>query len=543
MGLPSMNPILKAAASTSQAIDTNSQAIVGLRNQQADMLQADAALQQDTGLNNVLIESVKNQATLNEQLARAKIGAAYGADVTQQGEQITKNAAIGQAAYEERMRVLQDIKSKDSVGFMDNPLGYIINQFTINDDITKHNSALEIEQAAYKHNEQITADSGAAAINQKNFTVSTSQAAIDANAKNILNTATIAANASKIAALNHGVEAYQTTMLASREKTDLQFKLLGAEQSQAKLQLEMASFALHKESAEAAKEARNLEKLGDAAVLPMIQAGLKLRMGDQAPDLSNPTIAAQYLQLQKRGGIIGKDIDNLILEGRAGVLGGTPAQMLEMLESNKGIQFTPAQEPFRKLFEQARKAVDTLGAAGTLKKDMVKGSVDKFFKEEIEKMAENIKPEDKDNVLNIQSVASILKDAPSLASSPFAQKVLIPGLKTGATYVRAADTYSAMIAAVEAGTISQKDAVDGYVELFQKGVMGARDIKNPMRLGISNYPNSYNSEIEVNPYKVWGKTDIIDNTSRAAVDRAVNKTRAAKFINRAAEIGLTMRAE
>ena len=526
------NPILDAAysgaASTSAVVSQSSAGIINDRTAQQTLADSSASIDLDIGTNNAIIDSVKNQAALSAQNARLKAGAIFGADLNQQGEQISAAADTMNQAYAQKQQALQNIQQKDSVGFMDNPLGFILNQFSVNDDIRAHNSALEIEQAAKGHIEDLNALSNATAQNQKNFEINVTQASIDAATKNTLNTAQLSANKAETEGLGYNVDALQTAMNASKEQTALKFQVLGAQNSQAQLKLAMDNYALHKQEFQWQQDQHEANQATDEYLTDRIQKGLTVMYGANAPDLTaSPKLAKTYLTLLKSNTPAGKEATDAYMAGQTGVLGGNPAQVIDSINSGVAVQFTPAQAPIKNLLDVAKQKVDAGVQTGQVTKANYSASINSTVTGQINDYLKDIEPGSANNPFNIGAVSSLIS-MPGVSSTPLAQKVLAPAAAAGAKFDDPKQVYSTAVDAVNKGTISLNDAVDGITALYQKGVDTNLQVRQITKFGIVPTENmhSYNTRVEVDPTALFGGTSIVNLTDRNAVLRAVNKTMA-----------------
>ena len=528
------NPILAAAysgaASTAAVVDKSTAGIQNDRTAQQTLQDNSASLQLDIGAQDNIIAGVQNQGALAAQNARLKAGAIFGADLNQQGEQITAATDIWKAAYQKKMDSLSAISQKDSVGFMDNPLGFILNQFSVNDDIRAHNSALEVEQAAKQHIDEINSMSDATARNQKNFEINITQASIDAVAKKTTDAAQILANKAETDGLGYNVDSLQTAIAASKETTALKFQVLGAQNAQAQLKIAMDSYALHKEEFDWRQEEKANKDLGDADLVDRMQRGLTVLYGDKAPDLTaSKAISQRYLSLLKSNSPAGKEAVDAYMAGQTGIIGGSPAQVIDSINSGVAVQFTPVQEPIKRIFEVATQQVGSMPLAN--KQEAVKalnvavtGQMDKFLKD--------IEPGSGNNPFNIGAVSSLVQ-MPGVNTTPLAQKVLAPMVTAGAKLDDPKQVYASALAAVSGGKISVEDAVDGIVTLYQKGVDTNLAARNFTKFGIvpSDNMHTYNTQIAINPDALFGGTSVVDLTNRNAVQRAILKTMSNQSIN------------
>lgn len=515
-----------SAASTAAVVDKSTAGIQNNRTAQQALQDNSASLQLDIGAQDNIIAGVQNQGALSAQNARLKAGAIFGADLNQQGEQITAATDIWKAAYQKKMDSLNAISAKDSVGFMDNPLGFILNQFSVNDDIRTHNSALEVEQAAKQHIDEINQMSDATARNQKNFEINITQASIDAAAKKTTDAAQILANKAETDGLNYNVDSLQTAINASKEKTALKFQVLGAQNAQAQLKIAMDTYALHKEEFSWKQEEKANKDLGDTDLINRMQAGLKVLYGDKAPDLTASKATAQrYLALLKSNSPAGKEASDAYMAGQTGIIGGNPAQVIDSINSGVAVQFTPVQEPIKKLFDVAVQQVSAGVQSGAVTKGNYQASLNAAVTGQVNQYLKDIEPGSGNNPFNIGAVSSLVQ-MPGVATTPLAQKVLAPMVTAGAKLDDPKQVYSTALAGVQAGKISVEDAVDGIVSLYQKGVDTNLAARNLTKFGIVPTDNmhTYNTRVETDPRALFGGTEIVDLTNRNSVQRAVLKT-------------------
>lgn len=524
------NPILAAASAAQSQMANAGIEIASARQSQADLATETANAQLDIGLNNQIIEGAKNTAALSEQNARMKAGAIFGADLSLQGEQISKATEIWQAAYERQLSAAQAIEAKDAVGFTDNPLQYIINQFTVNQDIEAHNAALGVKTVAKQHIDEINALSNQTAKNQANFTQSITQASLDAASKNTLNTALLAANKAKIESLGYNVQGLQDAVQMSKEQLGVMFNVQSMQNQQAQLKLAMDNYALHKEEFEWKQADHAAAEATDEYLIGRIQKGLESMYGDRAPNLNaNPKLAKTYLALMKSNTPAGKEaVDAYMAGGASGVLAGNAGQVIDMMKSGVNLQFTPAQQPIKQLLNSAHSEFVGAINAGTIAKPTNAGEFNRAVSGVVEKkigeMLKNVKPGDGDNFFNIGSVDQILK-MPGVADTALTQKVLGPATAAGVKFDDPKQVYATVTAALANKQITVNEAVEGITALYQKGVKTNLETRQLVKFGIplpTNMP--YNTQVQTDPKALLGGTELINLTDKAQVTRALMKT-------------------
>jgi hypothetical protein len=483
-------------------------------------MDATASAQLDIGLNNTIIQEQKDSADLATQNARLMIGAITGTDMNQQGEVLTGLVDTLNGAYKQKAQLLQGMQEKQSVGFMDNPLQHILNQFTINDDIRQYNAADNIERETKAHIDELNEIANTSAKNQANFTQSITQASIDANAKNTLDAAQVAANKSTVDGLGYNIQGLTEAIQATREKMALQFQALGAQNAQEHLRLAMDTYALHKQEFDWNREEKLHAKEGDEFFIDRMQQGLKVMYGANAPDLTaSPKVARQYLMLLRLNSPAGKEASEAYMAGQSGVLGGSPSQVIDTLQNNIKLSFTPAQQGIKTLFDITYQEVSD---NQVIPKDQKVTVLNQTINKKVSAMLKDIEP-GSSNLFNIGATSELLS-LPAVFDTKLAQEVLVPAVAAGAKLNSGADVFAAALAGVNSKKLTIDEASQGITALYQKGVLTNLATKDLPKFGIvpTESMKSYNTKIQLTPDVILGGTAIVDLTKPADVSRALN---------------------
>lgn len=518
-----INPILQAAQAAQETVRASSANIISARNTQAELANSQAEAQTSIGLNNAIVLNAQNSAALATQNSKLKAGAIFGADLGQQGEMLTEATQVWNTAYQQQLSSAKAIQEKDSVSFLDDPLQFIINQFTVNDDIRAHNAAMQVKDTAKSHIDEINAMSDATARNQVNFSQSITQASIDAASQIALKTAEIAAAEAKSKGVGYNIEGLQAAINASKEDLAIKFNVLNAKTQQENLQLQLDNFSLHKQEFQWKKDDRETQYAADEMIVGRIQKGLQSIYGSQAPDLNNnPKAAKQYLSLFKSNSPAGKEAVEAFMLGGAGTF-GNPATVVDLLKSGVNVKFTPSQEAIKNLFESADRELDAKFKIDPLKtpKDARERQqmLNAEIKNKLDQMARNIDPGSSTNVFNVGSTAALIT-MPGVKDTALVQKVLGPAIAAGARLSDPTQLVSAAVAAVNRGQIKLEDAIGGITALYQKGVETNNQERDFVKLGIAP-PRTYNTTLKTNQNAIFGGSDIVNLTEANSVKRAV----------------------
>ena len=524
MPLPDITKLLASAQEAFDLSASGSREIAVTRDSQRVMTDQIALSQIAEGQAKSTVIAAEEAGKLQSQAARLKAGAAFGADLNQQGERISELAMLQNQTQEARLALSQSIAAKQSVSFLENPLEFVVNQFTVGGDISKFNALADVEDTVTKSIEDITRLSSAVAQNQKNFEVTVTQASAEAKAQEALLNAEQQATVTRISGLNYNIEALKAAMDAPKEQMGIRFsvnQVLNAQESQ---RLQMANHALAVQEAKYRAEDREEKKQTDGYLASRIIKGYQIFYGDKAADMITPGDVKQMVALMKSGTPAGQEATRAFMAGESNKVAGSPAQVIDMIGRGLPIQFTPAQTPVKGVFE---KAVAEVRNRGMLPKDdaerqqIMNLEVNKI----LSKMSKEVKAGDGDNVFQIPDVKRVMT-LPGVVDTPFVQKIL----STSQVDVNNPKmVYNEALRGVKEGKLTVDQAVEGVLSVYQKGVEVNIASKNLPRLGIAPSTkelklNDYNTPIEVAPGALFGGSKTVNLTSREDVTRAVLKT-------------------
>jgi hypothetical protein len=141
MPLGSLEDILSQVASYKAGTDAASEKLNKIY---TTMQEAQGSISIENS-NNARDESVvaaaEQAAKLQTQARTRKVTDDFNVDILAQGNEITTLAAQQKELFDRKMESAKVIAEKQAVGLFDDPLQYIMNQFTINGDIAEHNAA------------------------------------------------------------------------------------------------------------------------------------------------------------------------------------------------------------------------------------------------------------------------------------------------------------------------------------------------------------------------------------------------------------------
>lgn len=186
--------ILSRAALVSSDIQTGINTVRSNSAKLEDSYTRDSALQRQNADASALVVLTQQQGRLAVETSLKRTAAQFGADLEDASGLQAKLAQDYLSAKADQRAALEVINKKKSTSFFSDPLSYIVNQFTIDSDIEKHNAANAKAQAAASQIEETNKllDQRAIAANRLQTTVT--QASAEAAAQAAKNQALIVAD-------------------------------------------------------------------------------------------------------------------------------------------------------------------------------------------------------------------------------------------------------------------------------------------------------------------------------------------------------------
>lgn len=522
-----LNPILAQTAKTNRALTSGTKELQGVYNGAKSYTDANADLYKTIGDNTNIIETTKQNAELATQQARTQAANKLGTNYKDQGEVLSALADTISEQYKVRDAALAEIQKKQSTNFLEDPLGWVVNQFTINDDIKAHNVADERLANAQQQYQTLNTLTQSAITTQNALTESITASTIKAGADNISAQAAIKANDEKLKGVVYNAEAIKSAMQLSKDQLNNSFQVFNAQKQEQQVEIALAHLALSREEFSWRKEEKVKGQQDDAYLIDLINEGRKQRLGPQADLLTPGTARANTaLSLLKSNSPVGQEfqVDYKIGEqSRATgvkVLAPSPAQAIEMI-STMPVNLAPAQAPVKELLDQARENVaKTIVATGEKDKAVIAANLNAEVKRLVEEQSKKIVTGDSSNIFNIPSIQTLIKND-AVKDLPVVKAVIAPAVANGADLTDPNKVFALAATAMKEGKISYAQALE-LSTIYQSGVRVNMEAKQLSSLGI--VPKwSYNSQIQTNPVSPFGGKQIVDLTKPDAVGRALNK--------------------
>ena len=495
---------------------------------------ANASVFNSVAANNSIIEDAKQAAALSTQAAKLKVANTFGVNMEDQGAQVYKLSQIAQQEWNNKEASFQKIKEKQSIGLLDNPIEWILNHLTINDDIDSYNLSEERMKSAEEQILKLNSLAQAQNVTQSQIEQSVTQASAEASVKNAAAKATIEANNATIAGIANNSAAIKQAANADEKLLQLKFNAFNAQKAEEANKLAYAHLALARQEREAriAKEKQSDEN--DAYLLGQLNLGSKILKGPGAPDIMVGTPKAREILANMRSGSeLGKEYlayyhaaqDSLTIDpsGQTRIISPTPSGAIEVLKRIPNTYITEAQKPVIGLLDQARSDIIARAQAHPelyKNKDALYVDIDNRAKELMAEYSKNVTSNPEVNPFALPDLSTVIKANPNVAKLPIVTQVIGPALASKYDMSTPDKAFQLVMQGVKEGKISIEQ-IPQLSTLFQaaQGLnYAARGFKS-----VGLIPdNTVNARITVNSNGVFGKSKMVDYTDPNKLSAAAN---------------------
>lgn len=535
--MANMNPVLAAAqksnAATANAAQTIERNLLSMENIYADI----ASTFERVSQNAAVVESTKQAGELETQAASDAIAASLGVDVRESSnrllglnEQLLRNTEI-------RDNALAAVNEKQRVGLFDDPLQWVMNQLTVNDDIARYNAAdAEVDNTANKIS-LLTAASDKQVASQKAIQHSVSKASADAATENAASAAHVLALKAKLDGYKNNSDGVVDVLKLSAQDLQTAYTIYNAQTNAEEAGRSAERLAMAREQQnyqrqiwDAQVAEKNMKQLAQEEQLKILNIG---RVNRGAPPLEGAG-AARFLTLRGADGSIAAEFQDDYKRGSMTLTQGQkvvaidPATLAETIGTS-GIAFTPAQLPIKGMMEevtqqvakdlaQGQKGVGPL--AGKITKDTVANHFNIVTRSVLSQYSNKIVPGDSSNPYNIPSVGDIIK-YPNVANIPLVTNFLAPLAATpdGDKILNdPARLASAVQVAVQQGKITFNEAVT-LPAIYRVGTEVNNQAKQFKALGL---PENHSYKVRIPKLSGWGEA-VVDMTDQAFWARYVGQ--------------------
>lgn len=477
------------------------------------------------------IAQIQGQAKMQTQQANLKVANSMGTNaqssgwlIGQMGQRVIQADVAAQAK-------LADVQAKKSIEFIDNPIGYLYAQATVDNDIEEYNSYLAASDLAKDTASKLEQMSQASFLTQNAIEQSVTESTI-ASAK-ILEGFKYgaAANEAALQGLRTNLEGIQRAALATKEAINYKFQGANAIAQEKQYQLSLASHALARENFNLNKQAREEKLSEDSLIGKYIQKGFfnvtgGVELGEArkaelirlyAGGRGDPRIVAMFQS--------GMESYMISPDGKQTVISTSPYVAAGMFNAGMPKNLPNSQMAVGEWLVKKKNEFNNPAVQNQLKIDTKDPkAVEAGFNEFVRKEAAEAAAVGAD-IYAPASLATVVATNKNLATLPVWSKVLAPMAAAGAKLDNPSVVMGAITTAITKGDISYNDAID-IVTLAQSGV----DINNMSRNWISTgMPKGISQTVGVQNQDGLG-TVPLTWTDQKEVATYFNKTLAKQFM-------------
>lgn len=491
-----------------------------------------------TALATQTLQNTKAQSELTDIMSSAAIEAQSAAESLKQGELTIKQATqqtnlkvartlgtdaadsgwligqMGQRVIESdknASRLLEDISAKKSVAFLDNPLGYLWAQATVDDDIGAYNIEVRKGELAKDTAAKLESMSQSSFITQNAI----EQSVTDATIKDSKILAGYqygdAARKAQLEGLRTNLQGMQQAASATAQSIDFKFKGLNAVNDQKRLDMAYEQLAMSRESFNLQKEAKSRAMDEESLTGDFISKGYFAMSGKTL----DPVKAKEMLALYKRGqpeivALFNSGMHSSMI-GKS-VISTSPYDASNAYATGLAQPANAAQADVAKYLSQKRQEFGSPQVQATLGIDPKdKGGQERAFNTWITAQSK-IAGATGQGIYAPAALETVVKTNPNMAALPVWNKVLAPMVAAGAKLESPAQVMGAVAAGLRDKKISYNEATQ-LTTLYGAGIEINNATRNWVATGL---PQSTGYIVNTD----YGQVNMTD---QAQVSRMINK--------------------
>lgn len=434
------------------------------------------------------VVQIEGETKMQTQKAALQVANTMGTNNQDAGYMIGKFADVIKEQQEVRMQLGKEITDKQNMSFVDNPLGYIYAQATVNGDIDRYKMAGSISDGAADAASKLHALTTQGVLTQNAIEQSTTQAGLDA--KKIIEGHKYQMESGKIAleGLRTNLQGMQFAANATKESLGIMFQGNAAQNQAKQLEISYAHLQLARETFDINKQAKLDRMDQDGLISKYISKGMFNASGAVMNELQ--TREAVILYKSKRPDIMAyfaSGMESYMADptGKQMILSTSPYVASEMLGKRWVQGLNKPQQDVANYLVGQRKEYSTIAL-----KDRVDPKDDSAmevgFNTFIRKKLTDAAAQGGGRGFELYEPASIetvVKSNPNMAALPVYRDVLSKLSTAGVKLDNPSLVQGAVAAAVTKGTLSYNDALD-LTKLYSSGVQTNNMARNWVATGL-----------------------------------------------------------
>lgn len=406
-------------------------------------------------------------------------------------------------SFEQAKALQAEVDRKQSVDFFSNPLGYIVNQLTVDEDISKYNSVAHQYNLNVDHMQQLNdmIQEGATTYNATKQTVTDAAIKDATKASLAMIQAEVATMEAQTFATN--ADAVKTVLGFNNQQLQNASAAYSAYMQDQSLDISRAHLKLAREEAARlrAKEAGN-----ETLALEAYKAGFQSIHGVE-PDVKN---AKELIELAKISPAAKAKLDIYLDRGvqikagilSPGVLGRTPSEAMAVVETLK-VPLAPAtREVYNNLMLGAQayfRNPPTPQEAEQLKALKKPEEIQAWFDQKVHSMAKEQKVEIKKGSIYQAPDLKTMLDFKGVNELPAAQKILVPLARSGIKDVTPTELVTYVAKAIQEKKITSNQGVDLITSYYAGANFLNGVAKQYDKIGIPN-DGTYRARVKLPGY-------------------------------------------
>lgn len=480
-----------------------------------------------------LVSTATNAAILKEQAVKQKVGLTFGTDISQSNEIYTALSGEMQKYYGEQQKYAAEIEKKQSVSFFENPLEAIINSFTINADIAKHNLAEARGDAAASQIQKLNQLSSQAAQLQGQFSAPVTQASAEAAARLTSAKFKIEANNQTIQGIANNSAGIKEALSLNAQQLSYLFQAKGAQNSEEQLQLSRAAAARSaREEARSAKmfemnfKAKEDEDKYYSSIVESINVG---RAARGVPLLQGIQAEKVFAALKSKSQLSQDLMDDMktgerAYESGSVTLANSPAEYVKRIGSGQTINLPEAQKYVNPLFDRAL-ALARLDKTWDASNKDVAGNTAKFndaVSKLIKQDSSEVRAGDTKNLFALPGLQAFA-GMRNVQQTPVFEKLFRERIKNGETFDDPTKVLQVTAEAVRKNQISYNEALS-LATVYQQAQAVNLAEKNLSKFGIQGVTPAevgYKVQIDLDLLRLGG-SKVVDLTKADKLGEALN---------------------
>ena len=469
------------------------------------------------------IEEAKQQATREQERTRLMIANRMGTNANDVGWVAGNMADRVKEADAKMQQKIAEIEAKQKINFIDNPLGYIYAQATVDGDIAEHNAASRQKDLASQTAQQLERMTSESFQNNTALTQTITDSTIGAGKILAAHKFNAEAGEAALQGLRSNLQGMQAAMQASQAQIQLQFAGHNAVMQEKNYAIAAAGLAMRREEFNLAKEAKLAKLSEDQFVLDRASQGYFALTGNQMPDVQKKDIVMLYRSGQPQ---VAAWVNSGLASYMTDPAGSKPIVSNSVFDASTmyaqgDVKNLPTSQ--KQVFDHIldlrtawQKTPGGMEAMASKDKGAAERAFNAFAAASAKQEQANVQP---GSIYSIPNLADIAKANPNVAALPAWQTVLAPLAASGAQLDNPTFVVGSLMSAMKSGKLTYDQTVDGISTIYGAGVSLNNQARNFITAGL---PPAFSYGVKIRAPGQIGKIEF-NAADKKSVATALNK--------------------